>query len=155
MDPLLKKIVAEVNRGGSAPTLRVVAGNTLFVGTPGRDGAFSEGAVRALAEEHYNARRPKKKDTERVFQEAMVHGEEAGRPLTRAALEPTEGDDVLTLLTCQVWPASGGDGVEVPVVRIPLSSDGWWPGAGQLVRGPKQGGGWLMGFGVMVPLDGE
>jgi len=155
VDPYLQQLARVTDQGYGVPLpVRVLAGNTLFVGQPGPASMFKEKVVIGLAEEHYNARRPSKKDADRVYQEAIAHGEEAIEPLMNS-VRGAESGDVLTLIDCQIWPASGGDGVQVPVVRIPLAAiDGWWPGAGKRLKSGA-GGGWLVGFGVLVPLDGD
>jgi hypothetical protein len=154
VDEYLLSIVDAAEKGTPIPTLRVVAGNTLFVGRPGPANSFSQTTVRGMAEEIYNASKPTRKTADKLFHEAMAKGEEAARPFTRATLG-SESGPVLTLLDCQVWPASGGDGVHVPCVRIPLDAvDGWWPGAGQRLKAGS-GGGWLLGFGVILPVDAD
>ena len=153
-DLYLVRVIEAAEEGKALPALRVVAGNTLFVGQPGPSSAFAEKTIRGMAEARYNAERPTKKNAERVFHESMQRGEEDARPITSATLGAPTGE-TLTLLDCQVWPASGGDGVQVPVVRIPLAAvDGWWPGAGQRLKADS-GGGWLLGFGVVLPVDVE
>jgi hypothetical protein len=136
------------------PVLRVVAGNTLFVGTPGATRHFRDKAAYAAAEEHYNSELPiPKRDKERKFEEAKARGDQVAAHL-QSAVDGADSQEVLTLFDCQVWPASGGDGVKVAMVRIPLEAiDGWWPGAGELLKAPGQGGGWLMGFGVVFPVE--
>jgi hypothetical protein len=155
-DDYLRRIVASAAQDRPMPTLRVVAGNTLFVGTPGPASKFGERAQYALAEEEFLASRVRKKAREEEWRDAYARAGEMAGHLERAVRDGDAGEDVLTLHDCQVWPASGGDGVKVAQIRIPIEAvDGWWVGAGQRLAVSEQGGGWLAGFGFMVPVDAE
>jgi len=56
VDPYLKALVRAADQEKWLPILRIVAGNTLFVGTPGPASGFRDKVEYAAAEEHYNAR---------------------------------------------------------------------------------------------------
>ena len=50
---------------------------------------------------------------------------------------------------CWWWPVSGGDGLSLPAVRVPLDAvSGWWIDGGKKL---SSGGNWF--FGVAVLLD--
>lgn len=133
------------------PILRIAAGNTLFVGTPTSSSQFRERAEAAYGEQFFNSRRVTKKQADGVRQEAWEYGRQCADPLGKH-LTGQDGSGALTLADCEVWPPSGG-GVRVPVVRVPLAAvDGWWPGSGEAIP-TRGGGGWIGGFGVIIPLD--
>jgi len=150
----LKAIVEAAEQEQWLPVLRIVAGNTLFFGTPGPASKFHEKVEYAAAEEYYNARgRILRKQRDEALTESTDHGKTVAAHVLGAVGQAQTGD-ILTLYDCQVWPASGGDGVKVAAVRIPLDSvDGWWPGSGDRFLAPSKGGGWLAGFGILIPVE--
>jgi hypothetical protein len=54
VDPFLKAVADAADNGQSIPAIRVVAGNTLFVGQPGPASEFGQRTVRGMAEELYS-----------------------------------------------------------------------------------------------------
>jgi hypothetical protein len=155
VDEYLVAIVEAVEKGEEFPPLRVVAGNTLFVGTPGSPRHFANQAQWALGEDYFESNKGggalSRAKRAAMYQDAKTYAESAVRPLSATVAESEGRRDALTLYQCQVWPASGGDGVHVPVVRIPFDSiDGWWPGSGKRLSGGQQ---WFFGVGALIPLD--
>jgi hypothetical protein len=72
--------------------------------------------------------------------------------LVQAVRSPESADEpnALNLFHVQWWPLAGGDGLELPSMRIPLDRiDSWWLGGGKKLR--AGGGNWF--FGVAVPVD--
>lgn len=152
MDDVLVAIAqAAEKEQARPPLLYLLAGNSLFVGTPAPSKSFVEASQTALGEGFYDALRPKKKEMEAAYQSALSQATIAAQPLH----DRPNGDDgkptAITLVAAQVWPASGGDGVELPAVRVPLAAvDGWWIGGGKKL---SAGGGAGFFVGGIFPID--
>ena len=133
------------------PYIRVAAGSSVYMGTPGSSKQFIEKTKYGLGEDYYNHKRPlKKKDADGAYHESVAQAETAMQTLPSQMVQGA-AEDAIVLIDAQVWPANGGDGIEVPVVRIPFAAvDGWWIGGGKKISAGG-GGGWF--FGVAVPLD--
>lgn len=143
----LKSLVAEGRRGVQFPAIKVLAGNTLYVGHLGTDEQVAERFRYGLSEEIYNAKKPKRAEADAAAAQVMVQADE----LARALGDPSGEEESFSLLNCQIWPASGGDGVEVAAVQIPYTAvDGWWLGAQK--RLTKKGGGGFFA-GVLLPIE--
>jgi hypothetical protein len=149
MDQALLRLAQAADAGKPCPPINLLAGTSLFVGTPvSRDG-FAQESEKQIAEALYYSRKPSKRNMESVYEEATGAAAEVIEGL-RGAVADSGADTVLTLRDAEIWPASGGDGVEVPIVRIPLVAvDGWWTGVGKRL---KAGGGGGFFFGVFAPV---
>jgi hypothetical protein len=143
----LRDLVTAAEEGGQFPPIKVLAGGALFIGHLGTREQQRERAHWGLAEELFNAERPRRQaDAEALFPEVSTQA--------TGLLDRVDGNhpapDVFCLLNCQVWPASG-DGVEVAAVHIAHEAvDGWWLGAQK--RLTRKGSGGLF-VGALVPLD--
>jgi len=148
MDTTLAHLVSAAEAGSWCPELRLVAGNTLFIGTPAPPSEFLEATEYGIGEDYFNRKHPTKKTQDAIRAEAVDYAGRSMATLRQLSLE--DAGNAMTLTDAQIWPASGGDGVRVPAVRVPLDAiDGWWIGGGQRLR---SGGGWF--FGAIIPIEG-
>lgn len=149
MDAALTLLAAAANAGQACPQISLLAGSSLFVGTPASHDRFEEASERQIAESIYYSMKPTKPTMESAYREATVKAASLMTGIRNAIAETPEPSSVITLRDVEVWPASGEDGVQLPVVRVPLSSvDSWWTGSGKRL---KAGSGGFF-FGVVAPL---
>jgi hypothetical protein len=152
VDPTLVQLARSANAGSTCPEIRVLAGNTLFVGTPAPSDEFLDATEYGIGEAYFKSKRPTKRKQDAVRAEAVDYAQHQMTTLRQLASTDSADPEVLTLKEAQIWPASGGDGVQVRAARVPLDAvDGWWIGGGQRLRAAG-GGGWF--FGALVPVEG-
>jgi hypothetical protein len=102
-----------------------------------------------VAESVYYSLKPTKATSDEVYLQAVAQASELMQGF-RGAVGESVTDEVLTLKDVEIWPASGGDGLEVPVVRVPIQAvDGWWTGPGKRLR--AGGGGFFVGVVAPIP----
>ena len=148
MDPFLLAIAEAAEREDRVPRIRLLAGGSIAAGIP-----TSERNFRLLTEERmmsewqaYLRSLTKKQRKETNLDPAQM---------TQDALKALQRDGspsgALCLKDAELWPASGGDGLKLPVVRIPFDSvDAWWTSKGERLRA-RGDGGWFFGGAVSVP----
>jgi hypothetical protein len=146
--PTLRGLVAAAHANEQFPPVRVLAGNTLYVGYLGTKEQEAERFAFGLGEQLFNGEGPRKSaEAEEVYPRATARAEH----LFRAARDGDFGEDSFTLLNCQIWAASGGGGVEVAAVTVPYAAvDGWWLGSAK--RLASKGGGAGLFAGLLIPL---
>lgn len=143
-------MVSEARRGVQFPAVKVLAGNTLYIGHLGTPEQvverFKYGLSEFLYDALFDAQKPKRKAAaDAAASQAMTEADELSRNLNG------HGDESFSLLNCQVWPASGGDGVEAAAVQVPYSAvDGWWIGSEKRLARKESSGGFFAG--VLLPL---
>ena len=157
VDPYLRAFVKAAEQDAHLSKIRLVAGNQLIIGR-----AMSSARFMALSQEGLNATQEQlerdhlgRKEQHLAPGRAVERVEGLMDPWRDALDEATGVADntVLTLGDAQLWPLSGGDGLAIPALRIPLSAiDAWWvDGASTLSAG--KGGGWFIG--AAVPIGGD
>jgi hypothetical protein len=86
-------------------------------------------------------RKGQRRDVTSLQADAMEHTAGSLRPLENA-----RQGGAICIAEAECWPWAGGDGIQLPAVRIPLVSvDLWWVTGGQVLKAPSQGSGWFVG----------
>lgn len=145
MDAFLVAIaqLAEVEK--PCPIVRIVAGSVMATGRPARSSTFVEAMWDGFVQDARGPRWRKESDDDtRALAESWYV------PI-RDALAAEDTPSALTLAPCEVWPIAGGDGLRLPVIRIPLDAiDSWFVVTGKTLSG---GGSWFVGG--IFPLPGS
>jgi hypothetical protein len=131
MDAQLGALARAAEQGKLPPLIvKLVAGNSLIQGQLAPMAAF----VSAIENEAYETAKKasgRKADPEKVaavagswtvpFNEAINNG---GNP---SAISDSDIPSALTLAPAEFWPLSGGDGLELPAIRVPFEAiNAWW-----------------------------
>lgn len=150
MDETLALLASTANAGHACPQITLLAGNSFLVGTPAPHGGFDEVSERQIAESIYYSMKPTKATAEAAYREATAKAADLMAGLRKAIAEAPDTSKIITLRDVEIWPASGGDGLQLSMVRVPLSSvDGWWTGKGKRLKAGSDSGFIL---GVLAPL---
>jgi hypothetical protein len=77
--------MAKAAEGGSwCPQLRILAGNTLFVGTPTSSGRFLDATEHRVAEDYWNTKRSGTSEKEAWYAESVDYAQRAMPPFGRS-----------------------------------------------------------------------
>lgn len=155
VDGQLENFARAAEAGAGLPRVWLIANGTVCSGLPTTTAWFVH-----IQQEHHQVawaqwakKRPRQAQAAEPIDPA-ASAAQAIAPLRAAAEQATAAHDpagALCIRGAQVWPMSGGNGLAIPAIRIPLHAvTGWWiDGASELKA--KTGGGWWAG--VAVPLD--
>jgi hypothetical protein len=153
-DLQLVALVHAAESGELVARVRVIVGSILFVGRPTSTTTFvasNEAAARAT-QEHWELKQVSRKEREAATERATNIAARLVAPLKRAA-DQNQGEDAwatLTLEKAELWPLSGGDGLRLPAVRIPLPAiDAWWIDGASKIKA-SGGGGWFAGIAIPI-----
>jgi hypothetical protein len=155
MDPELQSLVQAAETDALLPLIRVIAGNQLIIGRPTSTATFISRSEEAVTDrqEGFERKNLGRKEQDLAPQRAAENVAAKFKPWTDARSDGRPDEyTVLTLGQAHLWPLSGGDGLALPVLRVPLSAvDAWWlDGASTLSAG--SGGGWFVGAAFPIPL---
>jgi hypothetical protein len=154
MDPKLRALARSAAEGKPCPVVNLLLpSGALLIGRPTRPEDFEETSKRGVEQHAWEAlhmkgmRKRKEEEKLELYRESM-------KPLTEVfkaiQVVDKEGEMALTLENAQ-WLPPAGDGLKLPVIRVPVEAVvGWWFGGGERISG---GGSWSFFFGGVVPID--
>ncbi len=150
-DPLLVALVEAAERDEPVPRIRVVAGSALVIGVPIAKSEFITATRQALMREwaHWAStqRSRKERRNDPIDPETSADEDLAAWKKPTAASE-----EVINLGHAEVWSVAGGNGIDIPAIRVPFDAiDAWWVASGEELSG-DEGGGFAVG-GVLFPLE--
>jgi hypothetical protein len=153
VDAQLVALARAAEEGEQCPPVRVLAGNQLFLGQPKAssvvfDNVYAEALAQARRTLDRRSRSEKKADPGDPDALAAPFLDPLRESLTASGEDgvPT----ALTLAPAQWWPMAG-DGLAVPVLRIPLNAvDAWWVVHGNVL---KAGSSRTWFVGAIFPLN--
>jgi hypothetical protein len=150
VDPKLTALAVAAENGEPCPPVHVLTAASLILGTPAAGAQFAELLRESASQELWGVIQAREG---RGAKDAYVARLDALRPTWQTMADTDSGTSVLTLADARVWPASGGDGVLLPAVRVRLNAiEAWWFGDGKRLKAPREHG-WF--FGVSFPLPSE
>lgn len=130
----------DAEAGKPCPQLRVLAGNQLFIGTPGRAGVLLDAMEAEMQQSAWNQKQRNKElprqtaEAQEQFQASYTSPLSAEMKHLVDALMAPETEPVLTLTNVQWWPMAG-DGLSIPGIRIPFGAiTAWWITGGQTIK---------------------
>lgn len=150
MDQLLAEVAAAAERGDPVPRLRLSTNTMLVTGQPVSSRRFIEltnGALQRdfagyFREQDKRLPRKERRDQAALTAESQRYSEHN----MSALLAPEQPGGAVCIEGATCWPWAGGDGIQLPAVRIPVSSvDLWWVAGGTTLKAPSQGGSWFVG----------
>ena len=153
VDGYLGALAKAAEEGAQLPTIRLAAGGFLFQGEPSPSSVLLEAVEREVEGEaapvRVNLLGKRVEPTEPTTDQTLAKEHLIGWMRFVFTADNHDPATVLTLRPCRVFAASGGGGLEIPVVRISLAAvTAWW------ILGEKQvsgGTGWFVG--AVFPVD--
>jgi hypothetical protein len=139
VDDYLQAIARAAEAGLECPPLRVVMGGVAAWGVPCASAEFLEANREPMVEQYAQAlrerpRRERKTSFVDPKELAAEHLQNVRWPRTEAEASPT----AVTLADVHLWSLVGGDGMEVPVLRVPLEAvEAWWIAGGHPLPAKK------------------
>ena len=153
MDTFLLKLVEEVGAGKPVPSLHVVTSSGDWVrGAPCSDHEFRELAWGTWLDEVRNEidDRPRRPRNLNPLDNSEV-AEAASEAFHAFGSHLELGEQGLNLKDAFLSFGGRGDGLKLPVIRVPLSSvSSWWIGGPEYVK-PKTGT--AVAAGVLIPIN--
>jgi hypothetical protein len=155
IDEHLRAIARAAEAGLECPPVRVVlAGGLVAWGVPRSAERLLDAAHEPLVEQYEEALRDRPKAERRTEHlDAAELAQQHIRNIRWPGREQEDEPDALTLLDVLIWPVAGGDGLQLPGLRVPLSAvQAWWIAGGGHVP-DSEASRWFIGG--IFPLESD
>jgi hypothetical protein len=155
LDHHLVSIIQAAEQGLECPPLRVLTGGLVIWGVPGSSKRFLEISEIFLTEQYESfLRQQPRRERKREYVDPEAQAREDMNNVRWPHSSTNEDFDAVTLLDAYVWPVAGGDGMELPTLRLPVENiAAWWIAGGRPVQAPKdKGSTWFVGGLFPMPI---